>query len=232
MRIRPLSSQAAATAAVQLRGSIRARRWQRRSAQRAHLRRPVAFGRRPAGHARGGGISVQCAAPGHEITTMAVTNRARRWHLQPSRAPSPFVCQVSLRGRRAGRPGRRRPRMAMPDADLVRVFRAAVGDQRQASNFQADSPLPRRRDFGGAMTLVSPGAAPRPSLVGPDPRVAESRLTPTQALTPTSSSSGPTWQSSSPSGRKTCHLGSPRNSVLLVISTDRQPRHGAAQAQH
>ena len=112
------------------------------------------------------------------LATAAVTTPCRT----PASTPVPgspyrFMCRVRSAGRRAGRPGRRRLRLAMPDADLVRAFRAAggghkpvqagmkvnwdadrdvaaevahrpvghlraaVSDQRQASNCPANSPL-------------------------------------------------------------------------------------------
>jgi alkanesulfonate monooxygenase SsuD/methylene tetrahydromethanopterin reductase-like flavin-dependent oxidoreductase (luciferase family) len=136
----------------------------------------VTLGRRPDGHARGGGISDQCAAPGHEISHGGrhYTVQDARIYTRPEEPVPIYVSGFAPQAAQlAGRVGDGY-RLAMPDADLVRAFRAAghlrvqagmkvnwdadrdvaaevahrpvghlraaVGDQRQASNCPANSP--------------------------------------------------------------------------------------------
>ena len=211
------------------RGAVRARRWQRRSAQRAHLRRPVALGRGPARHTRGGGISDQCAAPGHEIS-----HRGRHYTVQDARtytrprSPYPYMCRGSLR-RPPSWPAGSATATAWPCPTPTWSAHPRRRRRTQAGPGEDPGELgrrPRRRRGGCAPPCGPParrGRRPAPaSCPANSPLIAwrgrrdhrvqaltgtqrESRLTPTQASTrPTSSRSGPTWQSSSPPGRRTC----------------------------
>ena len=87
----------------------------------------MTLGRRPAGHARGGGINVQCAAPGREIS-----HRGRHYTVQDARIytrPEEPVrlCVSGLAPQAAQLAGWVGDGycLAMPDADLVRAFGAA-----------------------------------------------------------------------------------------------------------
>ena len=107
IRIHPaVIAQAAATSAVLLDGNFGLGRRQRRGAQRAHPRRPLARGRRATGDARGGrrGHSDAVAGRGTGSSRPPLPGRARA-HLRP---PGPASADRRLRVRAEGDRARRR----------------------------------------------------------------------------------------------------------------------------
>ena len=129
MRIHPaVIAQAATTAAVQLGGGscsalAAAKRYT------STLRRPVALGRGPAGHARGGGISDQCAAPGREISHHGrhYTVQDARIYTRPEEPVPIYVSGFAPQAAELAGPVGDGYCLAMPDAAVVRAFRAAGG---------------------------------------------------------------------------------------------------------
>jgi hypothetical protein len=141
----------------------------------------VALGRGPAGHARGGGISDQCAAPGHEIS-----HRGRHYTVQDdapacTRPRKPVPVYVSgfapQAAELAGLVGDGY-RLALPDAGLVRAFRAAGAGHkpvpaRMQVNWNAD------RDVGGG--CAPPCGPPARRGRRPAPSELPGQLAPTAA---------------------------------------------------
>ena len=116
------------------RGALHARRRQRRGAQRAHPRRPLARGRRPPGDARGGGRGHPAAVAGRPAEpSRPPLHRRERAHLRPARRAA---ADPRLRLRAEGDQAR--------GADRRRVRDHLAGQGR-------DRPLPlRRRQGAGA----------------------------------------------------------------------------------
>ena len=131
MRIHPaVIAQAAATSAVLLDGPLQPRRRQRRGAQRAHPRRPLARGRRAAGDARGGGRGHPHAVGGRpaEPPRPPLHGRERARLRPPGRARRRCSCPASGRRRSSSRRGSATASCTTsPDKDAIELYRSEGG---------------------------------------------------------------------------------------------------------
>ena len=131
VRIHPaIIAQAAATSARDARRPLHARRRQRRGAQRAHPRRPLAGGRRAPGDARGGrrgdpARSGRAASSSHHGRAL---HGRERPHLRPARrAAADHRLGLRAEGDRARRPDRRRLRHDLARQGRDRLYRSEGG---------------------------------------------------------------------------------------------------------
>ena len=129
MRIHPaVIAQAATTAAVQLGGRFVLGVG---SGEALHEHTSATRGPRsgPAGHARGGGISDQCAAPGREISHHGrhYTVQDARIYTRPEEPVPIYVSGFAPQAAELAGPVGDGYCLAMPDAAVVRAFRAAGG---------------------------------------------------------------------------------------------------------
>ena len=104
VRIHPaIIAQAAATSARAARRPLHARRRQRRGAQRAHPRRPLARGRRAPGDARGGRRGHPHAVAGRPVQPPRAPLHGReRAHLRPARRAAAASSSPASAPRRSG----------------------------------------------------------------------------------------------------------------------------------